>query len=128
MENILLTIEHDCPNVYRSHYVVDLLAETKMRAMAIIVVNLYEDDHLLQIKFVTREFTKDDFLIELRNGNLFIYAEKLGTARNENLKHYSFNIDTFSKRFVLPINIDKTAIKARFQDGMLIIDLPKRKL
>ena len=128
MENRSLTIEQDSASGYKSQYVANLLGQNKIRATAIIVVNMYEDANLIQIKLVAGEFAKDDFLIEVVGGDLFLYAEKSNVLKKENFNYCSFDIDTFSKRFVLPLSIDRTAIKAQFQDGILIIDLPKRKM
>ena len=127
MKNISLTIENNGQNSYKSQFVEDLLEGSKLRETAIIIVNVYDAKHLTKIKFGTNGFMKDDFQIEIRNGNLFLYAEKSGNLENEKNKGCSFGIDTFSKTFILTSNIDVSGIKAHFTDAMLVIDLPKKR-
>lgn len=106
MKNISLTIESKRQNSYKSQFVIDLLEGGKLRETAIIIVNVYDDIHLTKIKFGTNRFRKDDFEIEIRNGNLFLYAKKSKNLENEKNKCCSFGIDTFSKTFILTPTIN----------------------
>jgi HSP20 family molecular chaperone IbpA len=127
MKNISLTIENNTLHGYKSQYVADVLDTNKLKASGLIVVNLYEDINLIQIKLVASGFLKYDFLLEIRNGNLFLYAERTEKLSEKQAKFCSMDVDTFSKSFIIPANVIMSKIKAHFADGKLIIDLPKRK-
>lgn len=71
---------------------------------------------------------RDDFKIELENHNIIISAEKEekkdvldGYCRRE----YSFN--SFSRSFTLPENVKESDIDAKYENGVLLIHIPKSK-
>lgn len=127
MKNVSLIIENKKHNTYNSQYVTDVLEGSKLRATTMLVLNIYEDLHITKIKIATSGFNKDDFKIDINNGNLVVTAKKSIPTNSKKGKLYSYGIDTFSKSYRLPTTIDATKIKANFESGLLVIDLPKKR-
>lgn len=71
---------------------------------------------------------KNDFHINIENGNLIISAEikSKKTEEEENFTRREFNYCSFSRLFVLPGIINEEDILARYEEGVLTITLPKR--
>jgi HSP20 family protein len=70
---------------------------------------------------------KGDVDIEYENGVLFIRGEKVEETREEkrNLLVWERQYGAFQRSFMLPNTIDQEKIRAEFQDGVLMIVLPK---
>lgn len=94
----------------------------------------------VNIKETPREFTfelaapgmeRKDFNIELSNHSLTISAEKEekkeeGKEKSDYWrKEYSYN--SFTRSFTLPENIKEGNIDAKYENGILIIHVPKAK-
>ncbi len=77
-------------------------------------------------------FSKDDIKVDAENGYLTISAERHSeTEEKEGGKnHYvrrERSFGSFSRSFDIS-EIDEDAIKAKFENGVLTLDLPKRKV
>ncbi len=72
---------------------------------------------------------KTDFNIDLDNELLTISAE--AKEENENSEdtftRREFGYKSFKRTFTLPESIDESKIKAKYEDGILSIQLPKRE-
>lgn len=92
-------------------------------------VNIAENDRRYKIEMGLPGFQKEDFNIDLEIDCLTIHGEK---EKKENLirEEYTrqeFNLESFEKSFQLPNNVDEDQITAHFKDGLLEIELPKKK-
>lgn len=83
-------------------------------------------DHLLfraELPGVGRE----DIDIELEDGVLTIQGEKKAEQRDENAQMllYERRWGTFSRRFTLPRAVNAAGITASFENGVLVVEVPK---
>ena len=73
---------------------------------------------------------KQDISVDLEENKLLIFNnQKDSDNENENkyLK-FGFKKQLFKKEFHLPENIDNAKISASFEDGILIVSLPKKEI
>jgi HSP20 family protein len=94
-------------------------------------VNIRETNEAFDVEMAAPGMSKNDFKIQLEGNTLTISSEK----RNENLEkgseNYSrreFSYESFCRMFTLPKDVvDSENIKARYEDGVLKLRVPKRK-
>lgn len=91
--------------------------------------NVIEKNSLFQIELAAPGMKKTDFHIDIDNGQLTISSEKEEEKeeKEENYTRKEFNYSSFSRSFLLPESINTEKIKAKYQDGILKLDLPKRE-
>jgi HSP20 family protein len=128
MKNVSLIIENKKHTSYNSQYVTDVLERSKLKATTMLVLNIYEDLHITKIKIATSGFTKKDFQIEINLHHLVVTATRQIHTNGKEGELESFGIDTFSKTYAVPSNIDTSKISAHFDNGLLVIDLPKKRI
>ena len=70
---------------------------------------------------------KEEVKIEVEENILRIQGERKEKRKSENAKqHYSeVFYGTFTREFMLPTSVEKETIKARYEDGVLFITIPK---
>lgn len=91
-------------------------------------VNVKELDKQFTIEIAAPGQKKHDFEIELEN-NLITISSSTNTE-SEDLKAFTrreFSLNAFKRSFTLPDSVDNTKIKADYSNGILSINLPKRK-
>jgi HSP20 family protein len=91
-------------------------------------VNVKEYDNAYELELVAPGFSKEDFKINLENDILTVSAEKKAEEKKENVKQvrseYSFR--SFKRSFTINEKIDATTIDAKYVNGVLILNLPKK--
>ena len=90
-------------------------------------VNVKETDHSFTMELMAPGFEKDDFHISSENGLLTIEGEKVSEEieNEENYTRREFISNSFSRSFTLPDNIVLEDIDAKYDKGMLILNLKK---
>lgn len=93
-------------------------------------VNIAEDDKEYKIEVAAPGLEKRDFKIELENKFLIISSEKEEEKKeeNKNYKRREFSYSSFSRSFQLPENVLADKIDAKYENGILKINLPKKEL
>jgi len=92
-------------------------------------VNVAEDENQFQIEFATPGFIKSDFSINMDNDVLTVKSVK-NNAINDCKSNYTrreFSYSSFERSFTLPEIADGEKIKASYKDGILSIEIPKKK-
>lgn len=93
-------------------------------------VNVKEEDSKYEIEVAAPGMKKDDFSVKIENDVLTISSERKD-EKKENDKGYSrreFSYQSFQRSFTLPEGHVKTdKIVAKYNDGILTIELPKRE-
>jgi HSP20 family protein len=93
-------------------------------------VNVKEDNDKFEIEVAAPGMKKEDFKLNLENYVLTISSEKK-TEKEEKQENYSrkeFSYQSFQRKFNLPdSHIQRDKIVAKYADGILIIELPKRE-
>ena len=68
-----------------------------------------------------------DFEVELDNQILTLSLKKFDLVSQDNYMLTQFNFSSFNKYYELPISIDLTKIESFYRNGILKVNLPKRK-
>lgn len=93
-------------------------------------VNVAEDDKKFEIEFAVPGLQKEDFKITVDRGMLTVSAEhkeeKEEKKKNYTRQEYSFN--SFSRTFTLPENVKEDDIKAKYENGVLKLDIAKKTI
>lgn len=90
-------------------------------------VNIREEDASFFIEVAAPGLQKEDFHLEIENGYLKIWAQKESKEEQneERFMRREFNFTRFERSFRLPDVVDANAISARYENGILLIGLPK---
>ena len=94
-------------------------------------VNITEDESKFSLHLAAPGLTKQDFNINIENDNLVITAEKKEeNAEGEPGKYTrrEFNYSAFRKSFRLDDTINREKISASYENGVLMITLPKKEV
>lgn len=86
-----------------------------------------EDADGIQISMELPGVDADDVRLSLENNILTISGEKRqqGDQKNERVHRYERTYGTFERTFVLPSTVDPERIEARYENGVLLITIPK---
>jgi HSP20 family protein len=92
-------------------------------------VNIQENAKEFNIEFAVPGFNKNDFKINIETNVLTISAEKKEEKKEENSRftRREFNYNTFSRSFTLPQSVDTETINAKYTDGILKLQIPKKE-
>ncbi|WP_109298795.1 Hsp20/alpha crystallin family protein [Aquimarina sp. AU474] len=93
-------------------------------------VNVKETDNDYTIELAAPGLTKDSFNIELDNEILHISSETKSEKETNNEGKYTreeFGYSTFKRSFNLPDTVNAVKIEASYENGILIVALPKRE-
>jgi HSP20 family protein len=90
-------------------------------------VDVVEDEKAFEIHLAVPGMNKEDFKIELNENQLTVGGErKISKEKKEN---NFLSIETqygkFSRTFALPENVDALKIQAQYENGILLLTLPK---
>ncbi|WP_324721383.1 Hsp20/alpha crystallin family protein [Salinimicrobium sp. HB62] len=94
-------------------------------------VNIAENDDSFTLEVAAPGMSKKDFNLELDNGVLTISSEvKKEDEKKENGGRFTrreFSYTSFKRAFSLPESVDPEKISAKYNEGVLKIELPKRE-
>jgi len=100
------------------------------RDMALVpAVNICETADHFHVELAAPGLAKEDFRINLERRMLSISVQK-ELANDEEGKNFSrkeFSYSSFTRSFTLPDSADENAIGAKYNDGILKVDIPKRE-
>lgn len=92
-------------------------------------VNIKETPKEFTLEVAAPGLERKDFSIEVENNMLKISAEKEEKREEKDAgysrKEYSYN--SFSRSFALPENVKEGDIDAKYENGILMVHLPKAK-
>jgi HSP20 family protein len=90
-------------------------------------VDIVENEKSFEIHVAVPGVNKEDFKIDLKENRLSVSGERKFT-KGEDEKHFC-SIETqygaFRREFILPDNVDKENIQARYNNGILELVVPK---
>lgn len=92
-------------------------------------VNITETDEDFTVEMAAPGMKRDDFNIELDNDLLVISAEMQQENENKNSSYTrrEFSYESFRRSFHLPNTVEGDKIKAKYEDGMLRLIIPKKE-
>ncbi|MBK6931027.1 MAG: Hsp20/alpha crystallin family protein [Saprospirales bacterium] len=101
-----------------------------VKAITVPAVNVTENKKEYTLEVAAPGFKKEDFKLEVKNGYLLISGEtKMEEAKEEEkYTRREFRFSSFTRSFALPENVREEDIQARYNDGILMIMIPKSKV
>jgi HSP20 family protein len=92
-------------------------------------VNIKESENSFEVEMAVPGMKKEDFKINLDNNILCISSEKQFENQTNEGKYSKkeFSYQSFSRSFTLPVSADENSIKAKYNNGILMIEIPKRE-
>ena len=129
-EKSMLPIMHRnqwLPEVFNDFFNTDFMPKVNATAPAI---NVKESDKDYQVELAAPGLKKEDFSVNINDdGNLVIKMEKKEENKEENkTSHYlrrEFSFSKYEQTLILPDDVEKEEIRAKMENGVLTIDLPK---
>ena len=91
-------------------------------------VNIIEDEQNFKVEVAAPGLSKEHFKVHVEKNILEISAEKTEEEEVEN-KNYirrEFSYGEFRRTFSLPSSVDAEKINATHNDGVLIVEIPKK--
>lgn len=94
-------------------------------------INIIETDTDYKVEIAAPGLTKDDFTVKVTHDNLMIVVVKQKQHSEEKDKkgrylRQEFSYSQFQQNLILPDNVDKDKIKAKVNNGILDIEIPKK--
>lgn len=91
------------------------------------LVDVVEDEKAFEVHLAVPGMNKEDFKIELNENQLTVSGErKFSNEKKENnFRSIETQYGKFSRTFALPENIDGQKIQAQYENGILLLTLPK---
>ena len=92
-------------------------------------VNIKENDDEFDVEMAAPGMMKEDFKIELNNSLLTISSEKQAenqSREGKNITRREFSYQSFSRSFALPAIVETDRITAKYENGILKINIPKK--
>ncbi|MFM2285765.1 MAG: hypothetical protein RLZZ543_1262 [Bacteroidota bacterium] len=92
-------------------------------------VNISENEKSFHLELSIPGFSKEEIELAIDQDTLNVRGEKKTNAEQDE-KRYSrkeFSFQNFKRSFTLPENVDQEKIVARFEHGILLIELPKKE-
>ena len=92
-------------------------------------VNIVETNDEFRVEMAAPGMRKEDFHVELDNDTLTIHSEFSSENNDENSTYTrrEFNYQSFKRSFYLPNTVEADKIKARYKDGILSLEIPKKE-
>ncbi|MEJ8804278.1 Hsp20/alpha crystallin family protein [Pontibacter sp. H249] len=90
-------------------------------------INIRDKDKEYLIEVAAPGMRKEDFNIDMEEGKLTISCqrEEDKSEEKDNYRRREYNYSSFSRSFNLPDNVKPEDIKARYEDGILSLNVPK---
>lgn len=101
--------------------------KSTLRACSVVVANFYENHRMYEINIMATGFKAKHFQIHVVDDILIIKARKRFN-KDEFIDMFrgKFNLNSFSRRFRLPGEVDSNEIEYVYKEGVLKLVLPKR--
>jgi len=92
-------------------------------------VNISETADRFHVELAAPGLAKEDFRISLDRRMLTISVQKELSNEEEgkNFSRKEFSYNSFTRSFTLPDSADETGIEAKYNEGILKVDIPKRE-
>ena len=91
-------------------------------------VNILDNEKFFELNLAAPGKNRKDFIIELEDQILTISSESFtNNDGSDNFTRQEYSYDDFKRSFRLPDSINTSLIKAKYENGILSISLPKHK-
>lgn len=125
MERRMNSLIDDLFNAFPSKFLNDDLNLPQYTAP----VNIRETEKAYLLEVVAPGLDKQDFKVNVDNNILTISGEKKATAQQENERQVrkEFSYKSFARTFTMDDTINADAIVAKYENGVLHVELPKKE-
>ena len=91
------------------------------------VADASEDDDSFEVTVELPGVRPDDIDIEFAEGGLTVTAERKRASEKDEKKHHvrERSFGTFKRRFAIPFQANPDIIQAAFEDGVVIVTVPR---
>lgn len=93
-------------------------------------VNIRENEDGFVLELAAPGYSKTDINLEVKNKTLTISSTKEGVKKekdeNDNYTRKEFGISSFSRSFSLPEDVDRDGITAKYNEGILVLNIPRK--
>lgn len=108
----------------------DRLFETpfwNFRFMKVPAANIMETDKAFMLELAAPGLEKSDFTVDVKEDILEIKVEKefKKDVKEDNYTRKEYNFNSFCRTFNLPEFVDEHKIKAKYENGVLLVEIPK---
>jgi HSP20 family protein len=102
----------------------------KSKAISTPSANILETKDKFSVELSVPGWNKEDFNIQVEGKTLILSAEKKEELREEGIKwnRREFRQHSFKRMFELSENIKTAEIAAKYENGILSVDLPKKEV
>jgi len=116
------------PNIWEDFFDSDFFNSKKL-ATSNPAVNISDRNDHIAVELAAPGLKKDDFHVNLEHNVLTISAEKKkeDEHKEERYTRREFNYTSFQRSFTLPDNVEPEKIKAKYDDGVLSVSIPKKE-
>lgn len=92
-------------------------------------VNIKETEDGFVVEMAAPGLAKEDFKIEINNSLLTISSEKKSESDADTGEYTrrEFSYQSFTRSFSLPASVDSEKINAKYESGILFVEIPKRE-
>jgi HSP20 family protein len=92
-------------------------------------VNIHETPDAYHIELSVPGRAKEDFIVNIENGQLTISFDKKEETKNDDYKtvRREFSFRSFKRSFNLDDQVDAEKIQAKYENGLLKLHLPKKE-
>ena len=99
------------------------------RTMNVPAVNITEKKDAYEVSLAAPGLKKEDFKIAIEGNMLTISSEKEDSKEETEDKatRKEYNYSSFSRSFTLPEGIKQDGIEAKYENGILMISLPRKE-
>lgn len=117
------------PGIFNDFFGNEWIAKPTAAAPAI---NIIETEKEYEVEVAAPGLTKDDFLVHINHDNhLIISVENKKESEQKDKKgkflRREFSYSQFQQTLILPDNINKEAIEAKQENGILTVVIPKKE-
>ena len=118
-------------NVFNDFFEGEFLPSRRNRnSGSLPAANIKETEKSFLVELASPGMTKEDFKIELDEDLLTIRSER-ETEKEETETRYTkreFNYTSFVRSFRLPEEVDAEKITAKYEEGILQLEIPKKEI
>lgn len=95
------------------------------------LVNINESNNGFTIELAAPGLHKEDLKVDVNKNILTIKAEKTepqeGDKESGKYTRKEFSYASFKRSFTLPENVDQTKVEAHYENGILLVNVPKKE-
>jgi HSP20 family protein len=107
--------------------------ETERKCRWMPATNITENENDFYLEMAVPGFSREDFSINLEKDILTVSSqkekdEKKSEKAEQDCRMREFGRHDFCRSFLIPEAVDKDGIKAEYQNGILMITLPKKEV